>query len=1108
MQTNGEWSVGLTSMWTRRATARVRGRPVATLAVLTAALALIAAPLPWAPDQPTALATHEDFCFLVADAGNTLTRYDRITDTESIIGPLGVANVETIALSPSTGVLYGANASTLGTINITTGQYTTLGSFGTGSGPLGNITFSDVDSLGFDSQSGILYGVQYLSGVNALIQINTSTGALIPGAFGGNDYLQITGANHIDDIAIDPTTGIMYGSDSPGGGDTLVAIDTTTGVATAIGPMGTSDMEGLSIDPSATLVGTNGSPGQFYYVDKATGAATYVTDLGPGSLNDYESVACLTTWYEVADLELSKAVNNSTPVSGETVTFTITVDNQGPHDVGGVQVRDSLPAGLTYDSDDSGGNYNPGTGVWDLGAIAFGASATLNIDAVVPAAGSFTNVAQVIAASLRDPDSTPDNNAPAEDDQDSAGLVVQPTSIALVKTLSANADEDASGDVSLNDTLTYQFVATNTGTVTLTNVSVSDPLVGLSPIGCAPVQGSSLAPAAAMTCTATYSVTQADVDNGAIDNTASTVGSPPTGPNVTDDASLSTPVAQAATISLVKSLLSNADEDTSGDVSLGDTLTYQFVATNDGNVTLDGVTISDPLPGLSALSCAPVAGSSLAPAGSMTCAATYSVTQADVDAGSIFNTATVDATDPGGNPLSDTDDETVPIGQVLSITLDKSLLSNADEDASGDVSVGDTLTYRFVATNDGNVTLTAVSVTDPMPGLSALSCVPAAGSSLAPGATMSCSALYSVTQDDVDGGLIDNTATATGTPPAGPPITDDGSESVPITTTASVVLVKSLLLNADEDASGDVSVGDTLTYQFVATNDGNVTLDGVTISDPLPGLSALSCAPVAGSSLAPAASMTCSATYSVTQTDVDAGSIDNIATVDAADPGGNPVSDTDGESVPIPQSPSVGLVKSLLSNADEDASGDVSLGDTLTYQFVATNDGNVTLDGVTISDPLPGLSAVSCLPVGGSSLAPGAAMSCTAVYSVSQADVDAGSIDNTATVDATDPGGSPLSDTDDESVPIAQNPAIALVKSLLANADEDASGDITLGDTLTYRFIATNDGDVTLDVVTISDPLPGLSSFTCVPLAGASLAPAASMTCTATYSVTQGDVRR
>ena len=69
---------------------------------------------------------------------------------------------------------------------------------------------------------------------------------------------------------------------------------------------------------------------------------------------------------------------------------------------------------------------------------------------------------------------------------------------------------------------------------------------------------------------------------------------------------------------------------------MGDAVTYTFTATNTGNVTLAGVTISDPLPGLSALVCAqPV---DLPPGGVLSCTATYALTQADLDAGGVVNT--------------------------------------------------------------------------------------------------------------------------------------------------------------------------------------------------------------------------------------------------------------------------------------------------------------------------------------------------------------------------------------------------------------------------------------------------------------------------------------
>ena len=82
---------------------------------------------------------------------------------------------------------------------------------------------------------------------------------------------------------------------------------------------------------------------------------------------------------------------------------------------------------------------------------------------------------------------------------------------------------------------------------------------------------------------------------------------------------------------------------------------------------------------------------------------------------------------------------------------------------------------------------------------------------------------------------------------------------------------------------------------------------------------------------------------------------------------------------------------------------------------------------------------------------------------------------------------------------------MSLVKTLDANADEDGSGTVTEGDTLTYRIQLMNEGDVTLNNIVVSDPLPGLSVLACDQILPAVLAPAESMDCTANYVVGAGD---
>ena len=163
-----------------------------------------------------------------------------------------------------------------------------------------------------------------------------------------------------------------------------------------------------------------------------------------------------------------------------------------------------------------------------------------------------------------------------------------------------------------------------------------------------------------MTCTATYTTTQADLNAGSITNVGSVSGTPPTGPAVTDTDDAVVTADQTPSISIDKT----ASPTTFG--AVGTPISYTFLVTNNGNVTLDGVTVSDPHAGLSPISCAPAQGSSLAPGATMTCTATYTTTQADLNAGSITNVGSVSGTPPTGPAVTDTDDAVVTADQTSS----------------------------------------------------------------------------------------------------------------------------------------------------------------------------------------------------------------------------------------------------------------------------------------------------------------------------------------------------------------------------------------------------------------------------------------------------------
>ena len=673
-----------------------------------------------------------------------------------------------------------------------------------------------------------------------------------------------------------------------------------------------------------------------------------------------------------------------------------------------------------------------------------------------------------------------------------------PFTAAAAVLIVKSSDVEAGESVVAGDVVIYSFAVSNPGNVTLTDVTVTDPLVGLSAIDC---DGSGtptideLPPGGPLLCTATYTVTQGDVDGGGpIVNTATVSGTPPTGDPVSDDDNESVQVDTTASVSLTKS------SDATADLEVGGTINYTFSVTNTGTVTLSNVGVSDPLVGLSAITCDdntnPIV--SMAPAATVVCRATYTVTQDDVDAGTLANTATVSGTPPVGDDVTDEDAEDVPFTAAAAVLIVKS----SDVEAGESVVAGDVVIYSFAVSNPGNVTLTDVTVTDPLVGLSAIDCDGSGTPTideLPPGGPLLCTATYTVTQGDVDGGgPIVNTATVSGTPPTGDPVSDDDNESVQVDTTASVSLTKS------SDATADLEVGGTINYTFSVTNTGTVTLSNVGVSDPLVGLSAITCDdntnPIV--SMAPAATVVCRATYTVTQDDVDAGTLANTATVSGTPPVGDDVTDEDAEDVPFTAAAAVLIVKS----SDVEAGESVVAGDVVIYSFAVSNPGNVTLTDVTVTDPLVGLSAIDCDGSGTPTideLPPGGPLLCTATYTVTQGDVDGGGpIVNTATVSGTPPTGDPVSDDDNESVQVDTTASVSLTKS------SDATADLEVGGTINYTFSVTNTGTVTLSNVGVSDPLVGLSAITCDDNTNpiVSMAPAATVVCRATYTVTQDDV--
>ncbi len=125
----------------------------------------------------------------------------------------------------------------------------------------------------------------------------------------------------------------------------------------------------------------------------------------------------LTTGGSSADLNLTKTVSKSNPDVGSTVDFTVTVNNTGPNNATGVEVKDQLQSGYTFTSATATlGTYSNTTGLWTVGTIPAAGNAVLTIKAVVNPSGIYSNAAEVSKSGIFDPNSTPGNGVITEDD--------------------------------------------------------------------------------------------------------------------------------------------------------------------------------------------------------------------------------------------------------------------------------------------------------------------------------------------------------------------------------------------------------------------------------------------------------------------------------------------------------------------------------------------------------------------------------------------------------------------------------------------------------------------------------------------------------------------
>jgi len=163
---------------------------------------------------------------------------------------------------------------------------------------------------------------------------------------------------------------------------------------------------------------------------------------------------------------------------------------------------------------------------------------------------------------------------------------------------------------------------------------------------------------------------------------------------------------------------------------------------------------------------------------------------------------------------------------------------------------------------------------------------------------------------------------------------------------------------------------------------------------------------------------------------------------------------------------SIILTKNGIFN-DENGDNIPQAGETISYSFSIQNTGNVNLTNVTVFDPI-----VTIMGNNISLLTPGQFNTTTfsGTYLITQADINTGSVENTATTQAKDPNNNIVSSMADDIVVLNKNPEISLIKTGTFN-DENGDGLPQAGETISYSFTVENTGNVNLSNIIINDPL-------------------------------------
>ncbi|WP_395761401.1 DUF7507 domain-containing protein [Bacillus sp. 3G2] len=447
----------------------------------------------------------------------------------------------------------------------------------------------------------------------------------------------------------------------------------------------------------------------------------------------------VSTQINAGEIALVKSVDKAFATIGDTISYTITLSNPGNVTSQNIIFTDLLPDGTTFISgtlvNDSGAQQigNPGNGI-QIGNINPSGMSIITINALViniPSINPISNSSSVQFQHIVDP------SQPVITQTASSNTVTTTINSAILTT-TKSADKSI---ISVGDKVTYTTTITNTGNKPATNITFTSAIPanttfipnsvtinGVQQLGAQPALGvtiPNIAPGATVTVTFQVNVISVPPSSSIMGNDTilySYTVDPSAAPATT---STSTNIVTNPVLDAMITMVKSVDQTL---VTLGDTITYTTLLTNNGNTNATNITFTDLIPdgttfvsdsvtinGITQLGLNPNTGitiGSIAPNSSIAIA--FQVTATSTPAQNpIANSATASYTfiaDPNAPIVSRTTTSNIAFTTINTATI----LSSKQVDKSFS-HIGDTLTYTVTLTNNGNSSAQNVIFTDTAP---------------------------------------------------------------------------------------------------------------------------------------------------------------------------------------------------------------------------------------------------------------------------------------------------------------------------------------------------------------------------------------------------------